>query len=544
MSADFEPVKLGPRRRRLDPVAVGVAVVAVALIVAVVKPWGDVGPGPAGGPSPAPASASPKPPAISIPGDLVPPTWADVRSVISRRSEWGIRTIVMGPQPEAPPGTTARYSERWVAADANPLDGFPGRIAVVDERDGSIVALGVTFPPEQAPLALRIWRVRAVAEPEWIDTRPVDVVPARGAYLLLRRSGAEAAVHSWAPGRYRIDLLAGGEIRRVELLIRDASGDLPDPKPWPGAGRPTTALDGAWFEGLPVGLFAQVGPAVVPLASSAGPALDEAGAWLDLDPGGTGPEPGSFVARSWQPRATRLGVVLPPASTVRSAVLRRLAPFDDTTRIVGETTTGSGESRSYVAFAPATGATWRPGVYAITVVWEDGDGAHDRTWHVELRPGPVSAEPALLSATRAWARYAGAGGVLLGTTESRNGGLEATAIRLVPITPQTGTRYPGLSGTAAIGCGGTFIRGRPTLIGLVGPDGTKLTPVASRILFPFADAGPLPILTAAGAVPGLVVVAPLLTAEFGGPAAYGFRAGSGGDAPGYTVCVGLAPPAG
>ncbi len=543
MSAEFERVKLGPRRRRIDPVAVGVVVVVAALIVALVKPWGDVGPGPAVRPSQAASSSGPRLPTIALPADLVPPTWADVRSVISRRSEWGIRTIEISSQNAATSGTTGGYAERWFATDAS-LDGSAGSSVVLDERDGAIVALGVTFPPEETPLALRIWLSRKGGELEWIDTRPVDVVPARGAYLLLRRSGAAAAVHSWAPGRYRIDLLAGGEIRRVELLIRDASGDLPDPKPWPGAGRPTTALDGAWFEGLPVGLFAQVGPAVVPLASSAGPALDEAGAWLDLDPGGTGPEPGSFVARSWQPRATRLGVVLPPASTVRSAVLRRLAPFDDTTRIVGETTTGSGESRSYVAFAPATGATWRPGVYAITVVWEDGDGAHDRTWHVELRPGPVSAEPALLSATRAWARYAGAGGVLLGTTESRNGGLEATATRLVPITPQTGTRYPGLSGTAAIGCGGTFIRGRPTLIGLVGPDGTKLTPVASRILFPFADAGPLPILTAAGAVPGLVVVAPLLTAEFGGPAAYGFRAGSGGDAPGYTVCVGLAPPAG
>jgi hypothetical protein len=80
------------------------------------------------------------------------------------------------------------------------------------------------------------------------------------------------------------------------------------------------------------------------------------------------------------------------------------------------------------------------------------------------------------------------------------------------------------------------------VIGIVGPAGSDLTPVISRILYPFADAGPLAILTAAGAVPGLTLVAPVVTAELGGPASYGFRAGSSADAPGYTICIGLVAP--
>ena len=78
------------------------------------------------------------------------------------------------------------------------------------------------------------------------------------------------------------------------------------------------------------------------------------------------------------------------------------------------------------------------------------------------------------------------------------------------------------------------------MIGFVGEPTADLTPVTSRILYPFSDAGPLEMLTASGAVPGLTLAAPVRTAELGGPASYGFRAGSGRDAPGYTICIGFA----
>ena len=552
-SAEFKPIKLGPRRRRFDPVAVGLMVTVAALVLAIVKPWGGDPSGIAAVPSSAPPTSSAQPPVISTRGALVSPTWSDILPVVSRRTEWGIRTIVIrtttssAPASSAAPSSAAPsaaasqgYAERWVVADFNGRDQGD---AVVDGGEGAIVALGVTFPQDETPLAVRIWLDHAGGELEWIDARPIDQVPARGAYLFLRRSVPGGPVRSWGPGRYRVDVLVGGGIRRIDVEIPDGSGNVPDPEPWSRVVPRIIGLDVPGLAGLPSGLFAQVDGAAVPLASTAGPPLDETGAWMDVDRRATDEEPWSYVARTYQPRATQIGVVLPPTSVIRSMALHRLAPFDDIP-VIGGTAIGSGEALSFVVFAPPGGAAWRPGVYALSVEWVDGDGPHDRTWHVELRPGPLAVEPVLLSAARAWARYAGSTGVLLGTTESIDGASDASAIRLLEIVPHKGTHYPGLSGSDLIGCGPTIVHGRPTVIGLVGPVGTDLAPVTSRLLYPFADTGPLEVLTVAEAMPGLTLVTPFVTAEFGGPAAYGFRAGSTGDAPGYTICIGLVPPAG
>ena len=550
-SAEFKPIKLGPRRRRIDPVAVGLGVVVAALMLAVVKPWGGDAPVIAAVPSSAPPTSSAQPPVISTRGALVPPTWSDVLPVISRRTEWGIRTIVIGaasaPSSATPSVATPssvgskRYSERWVAAGLNGLDHGS---AVMNGGDGAIVALGVTFPQSETPLAVRIWLDHAGGEIEWMDAQPIDTVPARGAYLFLRRSVAGAAVRSWGPGRYRVDVLLGGGIRRITVEIPDRSGVVPDPAPWPNDDPRAGVFNASGLNGLPLGLFAEAGGVMVPLASSSGPVLDETRAWLDVDPAATGPEPRSFVARTFQQHAVRLGVVLPPGSTVRSAVLRRLASPDANGESPVYGFNGSGSATSFVAVARTSGGAWRPGVYALSVAWSDGDGAHDRTWHVELRPGPLPAEPVLLSAARAWARYAGSTGVLLGTTKSIDGASDASGLRLLDIVPQKGTRYAGLSGSDLIGCSPTIIEGRPTVMGFVGPVRTKLAPVVSRILYPFADTGRLEVLTVADLIGGLTLVAPFVTAEFGGPAAYGFRIGTTGDAPGYTICIGLVPPAG
>jgi hypothetical protein len=540
---EFDSVRLGPPRRRIDPLVVGLGIALAALVLAVVKPWGDGVPGIAVGPSPVAPSSSAQPSVISTRGALVPPTWTDVRSVISRRESWGIRTIVLASgnaAASASPGTSERYAERWVPTD---IQGGKHAAWVLDGASGPIVALGVTFPPEETPLDVRIWLEHAGGDLEWMDARPVNDVPARGAYLFGRPGMAGAAVRSWAPGRYRIDVLVSGGIRRMVVEIPEPSGTLPEPPVWTEGAPAPDRPDEQRMVGLPVGPFVLANGAVTPLSAWAGPTLDETGAWLDVDAGETGGEPRSFVARAYQPRATWIGVILPPSSTVQSMLVRRLAPFDDPMGVGGESMAGSAPDVSYVAFAPRGSATWHPGVYALSVAWADARGLHDETWHVELRPGQLSADPVLLSATRAWARYAGSSGVLLGTTESLDAASQAAGIRLLEIAPQAGADYPGLRGRHLIGCGETVIRGRPTLVGVVGPVGMDLAPVTANLLFPFADSGPLPVLTASGAVPGLALVSPVLTAEYGGPAAYGFRAGSGGDAPGYTICVGLTLPA-
>jgi hypothetical protein len=542
VSVEFEPVKLGRRRRKLDPVAVGLAVVVVALVVAVVKPWGGTAPELARGPEPtivvSPTTRGPafepdnSPPFAEPP----PPAWVDIAPVVSRRDEWGIRAIVFGPA-GGESGVSRRYSERWTSAG---LDDEGA--TVLDVRDGRVVALGVTFPPAETPLDVRIWLDHGGNDSEWIDARPVNRVPGRGAYLFLRGQRADAAVLPWEPGRYRVDVLAGDEIRRMGVLILDPSGVLPDPAPWPELVLSGSGPEPMGPAGLPVGPFAWVDGDAVPLLSSPGRALDEREAWLDLDPA-TDLLPPSFVARVHQPRATHLGVVLPGSSTIISSTIRRLAPGDEVSYLVRETTWMSSDTLSFVAFKGPRDVVWRPGVYALNVAFVDGDGEHDLTWHVELRPGPAPAEPALLTATRAWAHLAGSGGVLLGWTEPFDGGSAGSPIGLLDMGPEPGTFYAILNRTNVMGCRDVVIPAGATVVGFVGLEAADLAPVTSTIQFPLADVGPMPVLTAAGAVAGLAVAAPALTAELGGPASYGFRAGSSPDAPGYTVCVGLAAPA-
>jgi hypothetical protein len=545
VSVEFEPVRIGRRSRRIDPVALGLIVVVAAVLAAVVKPWGGADPGVAtgsgatagGSPTAEPPDPTPDPGMPTV--GLLPPTWLNVGQVAARRDAWGIRAIVLGPVPGASPGAPPAYSERWdaVAVDARAAP------AIVDARDADVIALGITFPPTEAPLAVRIWLDHGNRDLEWIDARPVDEVPARGAYLLLRSSAMASPPRAWEPGRYRVDVLVGGAIRRIGVEILDRSGALPAPRPWADAVPEGPDLPGTGPASLPVGLFAWVAATAVPLSSEAGPALEETEAWLDLDRRAADAPPRSFVARAHQPSATWLGVVLPPASVVLSAVVGQIAPFEVSADVGGATMTTSGERLSFVAFARPGGAAWRPGVYSLRVDWVDGDGAHDQTWHVELRPGRVLAEPVLLSATRAWAGLAGSAGILLGTTGSIDGGAATSGVRLLDIVPQTGGVYAGLGGSSLIGCRDTLIRGVPSVIGFVGPETSDLAPVTATLQFPIADDGPLPVLTAAGAVPGLAIAAPVLTAEFGGPALYGFRAGSSADAPGYTICIGMAPPA-
>jgi hypothetical protein len=338
-----------------------------------------------------------------------------------------------------------------------------------------------------------------------------------------------------------MDVLVGDGIRRIDVLIRDRTGRLPNPDPWPDPTPATQPFDGALLAGLSPGPFVQADGAAVALDAAGGPALDDVGAWRDIDPSGDARGPATFVARTYQPEATHLGVVLPPYAAIQSASVRRVAPFDDPEFQDRQTGIGSLAPLSFVAFAPPRGTDWAPGVYAVDVAWEDGDGPHDRTWHIELRPGPLPATPVMLSATRSWARFVGSPGVLLGST----GGLTAPdplGIRLLDVVPQIEPGYPGLSGSDVIGCGATIIRGRPEVIGIIGRADQSLAPVASRVLYPFPDVGPLEVLTASGAVPGLTLVAPVVTAEFGGQASYGFRAGTEPDAPGYTICIGMIAP--
>ena len=287
-SVGFEPVKVGPRRRRVDPVVIGALVVVIGLVAAIVKPW-------QGGPA---ARVSPVAIASSAGSLVVPspsgtprspcPTRAAARcsppaGPMSRRragihDEWGIRVITAAYSPGTV-GGQGMFAGQWYrhARDGGP----PTRI---DPINDARLALGITFPRDSVPLDVRFWRLHDDGGLEWLPTYPMNDVPGQGAYTYLQRT-ADGTVVPWGAGRYLVEILAGGAIHSWRLDIPDRRGTLPDPDPWP---EPANVSATPPLETIPTdleGVFALADGATFSLAGESGPALDAAGAWLDIDQG-------------------------------------------------------------------------------------------------------------------------------------------------------------------------------------------------------------------------------------------------------------------
>lgn len=548
MSVEFEPVRLGRRSRRFDPVSVAAVLVVVGLVVAVLKPWagdGQVGGGssPVAGAvaTPAPLEpndiASPGPSAsLALPrvirasaGSVV--SWSEVEPVFRWHDAWGIRAIVVQPLADTPVDKRQQLVERWYPLSTGGDSGRPTR---VDSNDRAILALGVTFPPAHTPLDVRFWR-KTADRLDWVDTAALDSIPSGGAYLFVRPGATGGLQRSWEPGDYRVDVLVDGLVSRFAITIPDRSSNVPEPGERPSlrSTGPLVEPESVLLSDLPVGAFATSHGVAVPLAAVEGPPLDEAGAWLNVDPG-TGRRPRSFVAATYLPRATGIGVALPTRAVVTSAAIERLAP-EPLAMPPEQVGPGAGSElpASLVLFKAPRGA-WDPGVYRVSLVWADVEGLHRDSWHVELRPGPVRETAPMLSAARDWARFAGETGVILGTAEPLVGGSTAGVIELVPLRPES-VAYPVPNGT---GCGGTVIGARPTIMGFAYPADRYATSVKSRILRPFLRRDDQVLMTAAFGVRGLILAAPARISTL--PAAgYEFRVGSGDMAEVYSLCLGL-----
>jgi hypothetical protein len=549
MSVEFEPIRLGHRRRRIDPLLVGVVVVAVALGAAVFKPWGDEAPA-TGGSSPiAVAEASPTPaasedvmtadatPSIALPrviraNPAATLTWSAVEPIVHWHDAWGVRAIVVQPLADTPMSDRDRLVERWYPLVTDRSSSVPTR---VDSNDRSIAALGLTFPPTQTPLDVRFWRETSRGL-DWVDTRAIDPVPSRGAFLFVRPGVVDGLQRPWEPGTYRIDALVEGSVRRFGISIPNRFSNVPASAERPSLrdNGPLTQPESVPLSDLPVGLFATSGHRAEPIAAVEGGPLDEAGAWLNVDPG-TGRRPRSFVATTYLPRATGLGVALPADAIVSSAAIERLAP-EPLSSAPDRVDPGaqSGPSGSVVLFEAPDGA-WAPGTYRLSIDWADSEGAYRESWHAELRPGPLRAGPPMLAAARAWARFAGATGVILGTPEPLSEGGTGVAIELVPLRPES-AEYPVSSG---IGCGGTVIGGRPGILGFAYEGEQYATSVKGRILRPYLRRDDQVLMTSALGIPGLILAAPARTSTL--PAAtYEFRVGRADAADVFTVCLGMA----
>jgi hypothetical protein len=546
VSVEFEPIRLGHRRRRLDPAVVGVVAVAIALGAAVFKPWGneppaapDASAGMSTEPSAADASAAvPSPsaaPSIALPRVIRANrtstlAWPQVEPILHWHDAWGIRAIVVQPLADTPVSDRHRFIERWypLAEDgAAP----PTR---VDSNDRAISALGLTFPPAHTPLDVRFWRETNEGL-DWVDTQAIDPVPSGGAYLYVRPGVVSDLQRPWEPGTYRIDVLVDGSVRRFGMVIPDRFANVPRPAERPSLRDVGPSVDpgSSLLSDLPVGLFATNNGRAVPLAAMDGGPLDEAGAWINVDPG-TGRRPRSFVASTYLPRATGLGVALPAGAVVTSASIERLAPeplpIVPKQVVPGDLSDATG---SLVLFA-APDRAWTPGLYRLSIAWTDHEGGHENSWHAELRPGPLREVPHLLAAARAWARFAGTTGVILGTAQPAAVPRTADMIGLVPLRPK-GAIYPISTG---IGCGGTVIEGRPGILGFTYPTDQQASTVKGRILRPFLRRDDQGLMTANPGVPGLILAAPARTSTL--PAAtYEFRLV--GDASQiFTLCLGMA----
>ncbi|MFL5674054.1 MAG: hypothetical protein ACJ779_03540, partial [Chloroflexota bacterium] len=368
--------------RRVEPAVIGAIVVLVAIGAAIAKPWesNDAAGQPAQTPAAIAATGSPRPSPSATPAPRASAettNWLDVAGAVSDHDSWGITAVLMVRRgsnglPVSPP--VARYLERWTPTtkDASGPD-----LAYVDRDDRPIAALGVTVPPKVNARSVRVWREHAGGTFEWIDAARIDNLADGRTPLLIRMpliDGVQGV--SWEAGRYRVDVLTGDGIHQIALMIPNRFGNVPEPDIWAAAITdeiPATASDPSRIQS---GLFATVDGTAVSIPARESRTLGEAQAWGD-----------TTVGAAFLPRATGLGVMLTSHAAVKAASIRRLAPepLKDAPAASGGISNLRGRT-PYVVFSAPDGV-WPPGVYAVSVDWDDGAGAHHATWHVELRPG-------------------------------------------------------------------------------------------------------------------------------------------------------------
>jgi hypothetical protein len=394
VSVDFDPVRVRPNRRRIDPVVVGIIVVLIALAVAIIKPWEDHDVAIVTGPSSAaPAVAA----STDVPGsDAVgpiehaqrvpgrpPPTWSDLAPALTDHATWGVAAVVLGPRAEAVAPSASGYLELWspaVVDDAGVEDAYVAR------AQESIVALGVTVPRSVVPEDVRIWRIHDDGGLEWIDADPVVGRAVDGTVLTIQPGSGGAAFTSWTGGHYRIDVLLATGIHRIALQIPGRFGNVPPPDPWPAAPPDLAAAK----DGDPLvtrqGPFALEDGVGVALSATPGTLLDEDAEWRAARAASN--SHGQSVAAVHLPRATGLGVMFTENAVVHAASIKRLAPDAqvDTAPVIGGISSIHGRT-PYLVFTPVGEGAWTAGVYALSAAWTDATGIHSATWPVELRPG-------------------------------------------------------------------------------------------------------------------------------------------------------------
>ena len=216
------------------------------------------------------------------------------------------------------------------------------------------------------------------------DRCPGDI---NGSFLYTLPGRGGAPFTPWDAGEYRIDVLAGDDIERIDVRI-------PDPVRRRAAARRSPVVadcDGQRRRQLHLGRGTR---AIrdrrrhgLHLEALPDRPLTEGEAWQDL-----ALFDGAHVASVALPRASGLGVMLQPSALLDAASIARLSPGDDAFSAPDPTedATEHPPRSRYAVFSPADDGVWAPGVYAISVDWPTPPGrttAHGTSSCDPLLPG-------------------------------------------------------------------------------------------------------------------------------------------------------------
>lgn len=517
--AEFEPAPLAPRRRRVDPVSIGALVVAIGILAAIVKPWDarDGDPGIATAPSSSAGIGSPSTsapsgdPAGSAGAATAPPVssppigWGRAAEAIVPHDRWGVRAIVLDPEPDATgsPHPGPVLVERWEPAEAA-ADAL-ARVQL-GTADQGVLALGVTFPPDELPLDIRVWR-DTDAGWVWLDTPRIGSSPAFGGQLLGPPRVDGIGLPTWPTGPYRIEVLSGDGIRRIDLDLPDRFEDVPDPTAAPL--RPDPPLVSPFAPDFRTveapGAFVVADGDATAVDAPEGPPMDPASLWID----------GALGTHA--PRANGIGGIFGASASGATGTLRRVAPDDveaPAVRVVGLRFVGD-ERFPYVIFRAPGGSAFPPGVYRVDARWTESGEVRTASYHLELKPGEGATDALPLGAARRFAEVAG--------TEAIVGEADPPS---------------GLQDLACADGDEAILADPPAIIGFGHPIDDPPTEVMAELLLDGTRRLDQPLLVARSAIPGLTLIAPANAAAFA-PGAYRLTIGEGRAARVSTICAGV-----
>ena len=313
MSVDFDPVRLAPSRRRLDPVVIGVVASRRPRAgVAVVKPWAT---GPEGRRC-ASASADRRRirldeqadragPAIRL-ASVHAPIWADLAPIVTPHDAWGVRAVEQDTTGQTCTPSAADFVDLWTpATSAPPETRWRSSTGTIGRSSCSASRSRAPKDPSTRGSGGSTATASSSGSPPSRSCRETST----GSFLYLRPGVDGAPFTDWSAGEYRIDVLVNDGIQRIDVELPDPSGIVPPLDAAPGTPLITVAATDSDIVRCPGRPFARPTAwasrsARCRIGRSANPRRGTTLALYD----------GAHVASVSLPRASGLGVMLSPGA--------------------------------------------------------------------------------------------------------------------------------------------------------------------------------------------------------------------------------------